>query len=169
MANLGKFQEVEKLVDQLSNAVYRIDRQEVPTKKIDAAKGKIMVPKELYAEMMAEIMSMPVKKRKQYRSFLKDKTGEKTKVIYEDGVLKNWSTLNHRYSEVVPDNFIPEEEKIYMTDYGKYVSIIRELNLMPEPMFMDWWIENVTHTGNHTGRVNHRQSVPTAAGQPCRA
>ena len=162
---------IEQEANRDRQFVARLNKQQLslPDERSSYNENSIMVPNELYDQLMSEVMSMPIKKRKNYRSFLIDNTGEKTKVIYEDDVLKNWSTLKHHYCKIVPKSVYPEKELIYATDFAKFNALNDEMNFMAPIKFQEWWVDNITHTGNHTGRVNYRQSVPTAAGQPCRA
>lgn len=53
--------------------------------------AEVLITDAHYDEFLAEVMALPPKKRKHYKSRLLDKHGQLTKVIYRDGQLMNYS------------------------------------------------------------------------------
>ena len=112
---------------------------------------EIMIPDEDYDKFMMQVMAMPPKKRKNFKSFLTDKCGSKSKVIY-DGELKNYCSSTRTFVRVIRasemEGFKPVSKLGYDIAQG------RDMNeAMAEVV-----AEN--HTGNHTGRINHHVKIP---------
>jgi hypothetical protein len=114
--------------------------------------SQIMISDAEYDEIMSEVMAMPPKKRKNYKSTLTDKNGTKTKLIY-DGELKNYSTTYNRFLTVIKNSTIEGGGKI--TSKVGYEVFVNKKNAEE---VMDKVIEE-NHTGNHEGRVNYRVKV----------
>jgi nitrogen regulatory protein PII len=117
--------------------------------------SQIMLSDAEYDRIMSEVMAMPPKKRKNYKSTLTDKNGTKTKLIY-DGELKNYSTTYNRFLPVIKNSTIEGGKVISKVGYEVLV------NKKNVEEVMEKVIEE-NHTGNHEGRVNYRVKVPA----PC--
>ena len=114
--------------------------------------SQIMISDAEYDEIMSEVMAMPPKKRKNYKSTLTDKNGTKTKLIY-DGELKNYSTTYNRFLTVIKNSTIEGGGKV-VSKVG-YEILVNKKNVEE---VMEKVIEE-NHTGNHEGRVNYRVKV----------
>ena len=55
--------------------------------------GEIQVPDLTYEQYMSEVMSLQPKKRKAWKQTLVDKNGTKTRCMYRDGKIYNYSLL----------------------------------------------------------------------------
>ena len=125
-----------------------------------AMKSQIMISDNEYDKFMSEVMALPPRKRKNYKSTLMDKNGVKSKLIY-DGQLKNYSMIYHRFVPVVRSSILDgltERDSNPTTKVG-YDIYVNKMN--PEEV-MDKAIEE-NSTGNHEGRVNYRVKIPA----PC--
>jgi hypothetical protein len=118
----------------------------------DSTASQIMISDAEYDRIMSEVMAMPPKKRKNYKSTLTDKSGTKTKLIY-DGELKNYSTIYNRFLPVIKNSTIEGGGKI--TSKVGYEVFVNKKNAEE---VMDKAIEE-NSTGNHEGRVNYRVKV----------
>lgn len=63
---------------------------------------KVMIEPTEYKEKMKEIESLPERKQKQWKSHLLDKRGTKSRLIYRNGKLWNYSLIASQYVEVRP-------------------------------------------------------------------
>jgi len=129
-----------------------------------------------YYEMMDEVSKMRPNKRRLYKSTLTDKFGVKTKVIFQDGKLKNYSLITRKFENIVPftKELLMDNESIPVSNFGAALKDISQAlgSVIP----LDTLYEalgnahvDASHTGNHTGRINHKIAVPCSAGQPVRA
>lgn len=64
--------------------------------------GAVIIPDGLYDEWVKEVMKMPYKKRKQYKNYLIDKRGVKTKVIYKNDMLMSYSEDFRTFVKIEP-------------------------------------------------------------------
>ena len=64
----------------------------------------VRIEKECYDIFMAEINRLKPRKRKQWKAYLLDKWGARTRCKYENGKIWNWSLLEKEWVEVVHDN-----------------------------------------------------------------
>jgi len=117
----------------------------------------IMIPDKEYDEFMSRVMAMPPRKRKNFKSTLTDKDGTSTKLIY-DGELKNYCLQTRKFvpvkskSMVFTDfdsaKFKPTSKVGYEIAQGKDMNeVMADANAE-------------SHTGNHTGRINHHIKIP---------
>jgi len=73
----------------------------------------VHVEKTSYDMYMAEINRLKPRKRKQWKTYLYDKWGVRTRCKYEGGKIMNWSLLENAWVQVEPegdwtsDNIIP--------------------------------------------------------------
>ena len=58
------------------------------------------VPDRIYDAFMEEIMALPDKKRAAWKRTLIDNTGTKTRCVYRDGKIYNYSVKAHMWAEV---------------------------------------------------------------------
>ena len=65
--------------------------------------GVVRIDKTSYDIYMAEINSLQPRKRKQWKEYLYDKWGGRTRCKYEDGKIMNWSLLENEWVKVVPE------------------------------------------------------------------
>lgn len=118
----------------------------------DSTLSQIMISDEEYDRIMSEVMAMPPKKRKNYKSTLTDKSGTKTKLIY-DGELKNYSTIYNRFLPVIKNSTIEGGQVVSKVGYEIFVNKKNAVEVMDK-------VVEENHTGNHEGRVNYRVKVP---------
>eukprot|EP00961_Rhodomonas_salina_P190180 2565970-Rhodomonas_salina.1 len=71
----------------------------------------IYIPDEQYNSFMDEVLKVPVKKRKNWKDCLEDKLGTKTKLIYKEGKLMNYSIPTKKFEEVIPQSKMEEMKK----------------------------------------------------------
>ena len=64
----------------------------------------IVIPDEQYDSIMAEVMAMKPNKRKNYKGICMNKWGVKSKVIYKNNKLWNYSLLKHKHNELLPQS-----------------------------------------------------------------
>ena len=74
-------------------------------------KDMIYIPDEQYNSLIDKVLKVPVKKRKNWKYLLCDKWGTKTKLIYKEGKLMNYSLFSQKFEEVVPQSKIEEMKK----------------------------------------------------------
>jgi len=60
----------------------------------------VRIDKISYESYMAEINRLKPRKRKQWKTYLYDKWGARTRCKYEDGKIMNWSLLENEWVEV---------------------------------------------------------------------
>ena len=134
----------------------------------------VMVCNDTYNEFIDEISKIHPNKRKNWKTYLTDKRGVRSRVIYrpDENQFYNYSLLTKSYNKIV------SEGELYKRK-GADIQPLSEFGVIHKSLIDDG-VENATndlmdvfieknHTGNHTGRVNHTISVPTAGGQPCRS
>jgi hypothetical protein len=121
----------------------------------EATKSEVMIPDAIYDKLMSEVMALPPRKRKNYKSTLMDKSGTNSRVIY-DGELKNYSMICGRFVPIVKSSTrLKECKSISKVGY----EITKGMD--PDEVVKKAIEEN--STGNHEGRVNYRVKVPA----PC--
>ena len=116
----------------------------------------VMISDDDYDHHMNLIKKMSPKKRNQYKSFLADKWGQRSKLIFKDGDLLNYSILEKKFVRVAPMRVIFQmvgSEDATITDVSN-VGLRMLLGEDGSTVIEESIQEN--HTGNHTGRVNHR-------------
>lgn len=59
------------------------------------------IDKETYDEFMAQINTLKPQKRRQWKEYLTDKWGGRTRCKYENGKIMNWSLLENKWVEVI--------------------------------------------------------------------
>jgi len=112
-----------------------------------------------YDYHMNLIKKMSPKKRNQYKSHLSDKWGQRSKLIFKDGDLLNYSILEKKFVRVNPMRVIfqmtrPEGAQITgVSNIGLRVLLGEDANNVIKESIQE------NHTGNHTGRVNHRTTI----------
>ena len=112
-----------------------------------------------YDHHMNLIKKMSPKKKNQYKSSLTDKWGQRTKLIFKDGDLLNYSILEKKFVRVEPMRVIFQmvrSEDATITDISN-VGLRMLLGEDGSTVIEESIQEN--HTGNHTGRVNHRTTI----------
>ena len=62
----------------------------------------IAVPDTVYDAFMVEVMALPQKKRNKWHNSLTDKWGTRTKCVFRDGQILNWSMRGSHWAIVVP-------------------------------------------------------------------
>ena len=62
----------------------------------------VEIEKTTYDIFMAEINRLKPRKRKQWKTYLYDKWGGRTRCKWEDGKIMNWSLLENEWVEVKP-------------------------------------------------------------------
>ena len=71
----------------------------------------VLVDPTEYNEKLKEVEMLPSRKQKQWKSYMMDKYGTKSRLIYRDGKLWNYSLFSNKFVEVRPfkptDNFMP--------------------------------------------------------------
>jgi hypothetical protein len=122
----------------------------------DASKCGVVIPDHIYDQFMSEVMALPPRKRKNYKTVLVDKNGTNTKVIY-DGELKNYSLIYGKFVPISKNSSFKEGGKA--TSKVGYDIFIKGMD--PEEIIEKAIEEN--STGNHEGRVNYRVKIPA----PC--
>jgi len=125
-------------------------------KQEQSANSQIMIPDNLYDKLMSEVMALPPRKRKNYKSTLMDKCGTNTKVIY-DGELKNYSTICNKFIPIIKNSTVFDKYGVGLREVTTKVGYEIAKGMDPEKV-MDKAIEE-NSTGNHEGRVNYRVKV----------
>ena len=74
------------------------------------------IPKAQYDGLMKEIDAMKPSKRKNWKSYLTDKWGTKSKCLYRDGKIYNWSLITKKWQEVLVVESVLENPKAKATD-----------------------------------------------------
>ena len=69
-------------------------------KTASTLKEMITISDEAYSILEEELLKLPPKKRKNFKSTLTDKWGVKSKVIYKDGKFYNWSLIWKCWAEI---------------------------------------------------------------------
>ena len=114
---------------------------------------------DVYDTFLQQVMKLPEKKRKQFKSSLTDKYGQKTKLIWKDGKLLNYSLIAKEYVEVIPQRdilkVIKESNDV---KWNTKEGILCGMGFACDQVISKSVEEN--HTGNHEGRVNHTIKVP---------
>ena len=119
----------------------------------------VLISDDDYDHHMNLIKKMSPKKRNQYKSFLADKWGQRSKLIFKDGDLLNYSILEKKFVRVAPMRVIfqmtrPEGAQITgVSNIGLRVLLGEDANNVIKESIQE------NHTGNHTGRVNHRTTI----------
>ena len=67
----------------------------------DKLPQKISLDKQTYEMFMQEIMSMKPNKRKNWKNYLTDKWGTRSRCKFRDGKIFNWSLLAKEWQEVI--------------------------------------------------------------------
>ena len=121
---------------------------ELSTQEIDmsVANGAVRttVPDWIYDDLINQVMALPEKKRTKWHATLTDKRGTRTKCIYKEGQLFNWSTLRRVHTWVLVMPRRAASSHIPLTFVGEAMlagddALDRALNTARE----------VTHTGKH--------------------
>ena len=126
---------------------------------MSSSENQIIVSDNEYDTFLQHVMKLPEKKRKQFKSSLTDKYGQKTKVIWKDGKLLNYSLLAKAYAEVIPQRVILQVIKESNdVKWNTKEGILCGMGFACDQVISKSVEEN--HTGNHEGRVNHTIKVP---------
>ena len=119
-----------------------------------------------YDMHMAEIMALPLKKRKKWKARLTDKFGVTTRCVYRDGDIWNWSLITHRWAKVKPHGSVMNdrnEEVVWMPN-----SVVGDIvcsGADDESITAAVQLEAAyNHTGNHT-RSNTVKVPPQSDGR----
>ena len=138
----------------------------------------IAVEDEFYARWQNEIARLKPRKRKNWKSFLKDKWGQRGKVIYKDDTFYTWSVIYSWWSEVWSETKIfsvmrdNANAKICpFSPFGRMYHDIMVSDLTDEDksqlcrrLFGEAVKRN--HTGNHAGRSNLNKGKSAVARTP---
>ena len=122
-------------------------------------KKGVMISDDDYDTHMNLIKKMSQKKRNQFKSSLTDKWGQRSKLIFKDGDLLIYSILEKKFVRVEPIRVIFQmvrSEDATITDISN-VGLRMLLGEDGSTVIEESIQEN--HTGNHTGRVNHRTTI----------
>ena len=119
---------------------------------------QIVISNNEYDTFLQEVMKLPEKKRKHFKSTLTDKYGQKTKLIWKDGKLLNYSMIAKAYTGVIPQRVILKEVKEsidikWITKEGLLLAMGFDCGQIITKSVEE------NHTGNHEGRVNHTIKV----------
>ena len=68
---------------------------------------QVAIDDNVYDQMLAEVEALPERKRKQWKSSLLDEQGARSRLIYRDGKLLNYSLIRHAFVEAVPQRSWP--------------------------------------------------------------
>ena len=124
-----------------------------------SSENQIIVSDNEYDTFLQHVMKLPEKKRKQFKSSLTDKYGQKTKLIWKDGKLLNYSLIAKGYAEVIPQRVILQVIKESNdVKWNTKEGILCGMGFACDQVISKSVEEN--HTGNHEGRVNHTIKVP---------
>ena len=125
----------------------------------------VTIPARVYDAMMQEVMRLPARKRKNYRTFVLSKRGCRTKVVYRDGRLWNRdddpaSPWHGKYVRMAraPDSLAG------LTEVSPFMRAMLAAE-DPDAAFRSELEKN--HTGKHKHRIKTVR-VPTAAGDGVR-
>ena len=120
---------------------------------------QVIISNNEYDTFLQEVMKLPEKKRKQFKSTLTDKYGQKTKLIWKDGKLLNYSLIAKGYAEVIPQRVILQVIKESNdVKWNTKEGLLCGMGFACDQVITKSIEEN--HTGNHEGRVNHTIKVP---------
>ena len=125
----------------------------------------VTIPGRVYDAMMQEVMRLPARKRKNYKTFVLSKRGCRTKVVYRDGRLWNrdddpaspWHGQYVRMART-PDNLAG------LADVSPFA---RAMLTAEDPVAAFKAEVEKNHTGNHKHRIKTVR-VPTAPGNGVR-
>ena len=81
--------------------VERAGSRPLRRRKMSSPRSVTIDPVE-YEDKMKEVQTLPQRKQKQWKSHLLDKYGTKSRLIYRDGKLWNYSLFESQYVEVLP-------------------------------------------------------------------
>ena len=81
------------------------------------SKNMICIPDHQYNEFIASVHQF--RKKHNWSSYLVDRNGTKTKVIFKDGKLLNYSLLTYSYLPIVTVSWVKEQEMIPVSSVGK--------------------------------------------------
>ena len=113
------------------------------------AEPSVLVSTEQYAALLIKLNRMPPRKRKNFKSFLHDKHGVRTRVIYKDEKFWNYSASRQRFEVVCAPQHFTDEEMKAVTKIGE--AILENPELHAE--IMDKVID-VNSTNNHNPNRN---------------
>jgi hypothetical protein len=121
-----------------------------------ATEGIIIIDEEAYTKILSKIQKLHPRKRKNWKSFLTDKFGVRSKLIYQDFQLMNYSLPAGKFLPVMTIQTLAQID----------------LNLKPLSecgvrVLMGMSCADATaidiaknRSGNHAGRVNHHVKIP---------
>ena len=126
--------------------------------------SKTAVGDETYACWENEIARLKPRKRKNWKGSIKDKWGQRSKVIYKDGTFHNWCPMYSKWSEVWSETKISSELRnnanakiCESSPFGRIYRDIMLSDLTDEDKsqlcktLMQETVK-LNHTGNHAGR-----------------
>ena len=108
---------------------------------------RITVTDQEYDRMMASVMALSEKKRAKWHDTLTDTCGTRTKCIYRDGEILNWSILGHTWAIVKPLRELQNANTVFipLTSVGDAASQGNDEAV--EDAMLNAMEAN--HTGNH--------------------
>lgn len=129
--------------------------------------GLVQISDELYSKFVDEVSKLAIKKRKNWRGFLTNKWGERSRVDYKPDVNEFWELSTNR--QIVNQQYFSDKQTEIraISSYGELIFETDKLGISRDEIMQT--IVNSTHTGNHHGRVNFTVKVPTSAGCPVRS
>ena len=126
--------------------------------EIGNAPHLIVVEDDTYQEFMAEVIALPLKKRKNWKGHTLSQKGTRTRCVYRHDHIFSYSEDNHAWLQVVPMSFAARtlEKGIAVPQNAVGEAMIKGVDSC-----ISVFIETMdaTYTGNH--RRNHRIVVPS--------
>jgi len=115
----------------------------------------------VFDAMMDEVEKLKPKKRKNYRSYLRDDRGQKTRVIFKDGILQNYSLITRSFQPIVPFRVVlsaSTHSNISVEATSNVGDLMLNHGIPGNVAVRATAIAN--HTGNHESNVRHRIKIP---------
>ena len=103
---------------------------------------------------MAEIHKLKPKKRRHFKSFLTDKWGQRTRVVFRNGCLHNYSLHTHTFVPIVRQSDTVDADSLAGTAWGAQI-----LGGAPIKKVVSAAIDR-HHTGNHADTIRNQVRVP---------
>ena len=127
----------------LADAHMNSPRVALPPACDDSEKMQVVFDDDAYDSMLSEVLALPFRRRKNWKSVLLDNQGTKSRVIYCEGKLLNYSLIRHSFVEAVPQRSVRTAPLIACSAVGQAVVDGMDLTAAVEQQIQS------NATGNH--------------------
>ena len=141
-----------------------------PTQIKIMTKNMILVSDSIYDLLQTKIMQTPYKKRKNFKFYLTDKWGVRSKVVYKNEKLYNWSLIHKDWCEITSPSSEPGFERFEpCSALGASICALHKIKQTNPEIDTDYYhdqcmkkIQDQNHTGNHYRQqyITERKSQP---------